>query len=72
MKTVIVHGPMASGKTRHAEQLRRLFGCKRVVDNWNGRDQLRAGDLALTIESPPFKVPGAEVVSIGEAVGNLR
>lgn len=71
-RIVIVHGPMGSGKTQHAEDLRLLFGCTRVVDGWDGRTKLKPGDLALTIESPPFDVPGAEVVDVGEAIGNLR
>lgn len=45
---VVIHGPQGCGKTRHAAALAAHFGDARVVDDWNGRDRLGPGDLALT------------------------
>lgn len=44
----IIHGPMGCGKTKNAEDLRQLYGAKRIVDDWNPNIQLFNGDLALT------------------------
>ncbi len=67
MSIVIVHGPKASGKTRRAEELMRHYGCKRIIDEWDGRAPLRDGDLALTNMEPQFFVDDARVVSIATA-----
>lgn len=64
---VILYGPMASGKTRRGAEFLRHFGCKKLVDPWDGNSRLHDGDLALTNEQPPFKVKGAKIVSIVEA-----
>jgi hypothetical protein len=50
--TVIVVGPMACGKTRNAEALRKHFKCNRVVDSWDGVTYLPRNSLALTTEEP--------------------
>lgn len=58
---VVVHGPMACGKTRNALLLKSIFGSKRVVDSWAPRRRggaeshvpLRDGDLILTYCTPP-------------------
>ena len=77
---VIVHGPMASGKTRNAEALKRYYGCRRVVE-WESRQAretpLRNGDLVLTNERPnrlhpPFNFPGAKVVGIRAALRAVK
>ena len=48
-RTVVVYGPHACGKTRNAEALRKGFGLDRVIDDWNGRDQVpMRGALVLT------------------------
>lgn len=44
----ILCGPPGIGKTRHAETLAELLGCRNIVDDWNGRDDLPAGTLAIT------------------------
>lgn len=67
MSIVIIHGPMASGKTRRATQLLRHYKCKRIVDCWDGRQALMDGDLALTNMEPPFNVYGARAVNIYDA-----
>lgn len=48
MTTIVIHGPQGCGKTRNAEALAAHFGCARIVDDWNGRDELEAGCLVLT------------------------
>jgi len=68
---VIVHGPMASGKTRRAQELMQHFGCTRLVDPWEGQ-QLQPGDLALTNREPPFPTPGATVLDVATALMRLR
>lgn len=45
---IILCGPQAVGKTRHAESIANAFGCERIADDWNGRDELRDGTLAIT------------------------
>lgn len=32
MKHVLIHGPMACGKTRNKQKLAKAFGCQNVVD----------------------------------------
>lgn len=78
---VIVHGPMASGKTRNAPALMRHYGCRRVVE-WESRQaretKLMPGDLVLTNDQPngnslPYIYAGAKkVVGIGMALRALR
>lgn len=68
---VIIHGPQASGKTTHARQLMRHYGCVRVIDDWDGKRKLRPKTLALTTESPPFATKGAIVISIERALREL-
>lgn len=47
--SVIVYGPQACGKTRNAERLRKGFGLDRVMDDWDGREQIPPrGVLVLT------------------------
>lgn len=48
VRSVIVHGPMACGKTRNAERIRAYLGCDCVVDDWDGREKLPPNSLALT------------------------
>lgn len=69
---VIVYGPPASGKTRHATQLLREYGCRRVIDDWDGQARLQGGDLALTQEGPPYTLPAAKAIAIGEALVQLE
>lgn len=72
MTTVIVYGPQACGKTRNSEALKRHFGCDRIVDDWNGRDALRDGDLALTNAFIERKPNGARLVSFDDAMRQMR
>lgn len=46
--TLIVTGPQGCGKTWHAAELMRRFGCSRVVDEWWPGDVLTPGALHLT------------------------
>lgn len=53
-RSVIVYGPKASGKTRHAEALRKHFGMQRIVDNWDGsRPYPSFNALVLTNNAHP-------------------
>jgi hypothetical protein len=57
---VIVHGPQGCGKTTHAEELAKHFGCSTVVDDWAG-NPLPVGALALT-NDPDITLPGVFLV----------
>lgn len=77
---VIVHGPMASGKTRNAQALMRHYKCRRIIE-WESRQgreaELMHGDLVLTNERPnreflPYTFAGeTKVVGIGAALRAL-
>jgi len=63
---VIVHGPQACGKTQNSAKFAVAFGCKKIVDDWDGQSPVPAGALALTSVEPPFATKG-KVVSFGDA-----
>jgi len=48
MKTVIIYAPQGTGKTKHAEALRKHFGCTKVIDGWPGEGAFEPGALHLT------------------------
>lgn len=49
--TLIVFGPPACGKTRHAGAIARHYGLRRVVDDWDAsKHHLVPGALHLTNE----------------------
>lgn len=69
---LIIVGPQASGKTRNSDAFQQVLGCKRVVDNWDGRTKLKDGDLALTnVEKLPSD-SGYRVLSITDALLRLN
>lgn len=70
MTTTIIHGPQACGKTSAAGTFARRFGCSHLADDWNGRDPLPDGALALTNQSPAhFTAPrGAVVLGFHQAL----
>ena len=47
-RTVVIHGPQGCGKTRNAQALAAHFGCRRIVDDWNGQSKIEEGSLVLT------------------------
>lgn len=47
-KKYVLCGPQAVGKTRRAESIASALKCQFIQDDWNGRDPLRAGTLAIT------------------------
>jgi len=67
MSIVIIYGAAGAGKSRRSEMYKDHFGCKRVVDGWDGLSKLRDGDLAITNVSPPFNVPDAKLVHVVKA-----
>lgn len=72
MTVIVIHGPMASGKTRNAERFRSHYGRTRIVDGWVADDEreLRPGDLVLTYEHPDEirrSIRNARLISIEEA-----
>jgi len=76
MKTVILYGPQASGKTRFANEFCKLYGCKGVADELMGpNDPAKARRGFLTIvQERPESVPRHvdRVVSVFEALKELK
>lgn len=70
---LVIYGPQASGKTRHARVLLRHFQKSVLVDDWNGETALAPWTLALTNAGPPYR--GHDPIlwlSIYEALDELR
>lgn len=64
-RPVIVSAPQGSEKTRLALELARMFGCTRVIDDWDGLSALPDGALVLT--NRPW--PAASEAAAGETQG---
>ena len=45
---VVISAPQGAGKTQHAERLREMFGCRCIVDDWDGHSAVPDGALVLT------------------------
>lgn len=70
MNTVIVHGPQGSGKTQHAERLKRAFGCMGISDGWFPGEPVVPGMIHLTnVEPDPRTLP--RTVSVYDLQGAL-
>lgn len=69
-KGVIISGPMACGKTRNAEALRRKFNCTRIVDDWSIGEPVF--DHAIHLTNEPVEMLNhhgyRRVVSFDEAM----
>lgn len=75
MRTVIVYGPQASGKTRNADALCKMYGCKGINDEGkvpHFRFRLKEGFLNLVVSEPYIVPVGSIVVSIYDALAQLR
>lgn len=70
-KTIIIHGPMACGKTYNADRLANKYGTKGIVDDWWPNKPLRRGHLHLTNEHITV-VKGAQVIGFEEAMKGIR
>jgi len=84
MTLIVIHGQPASGKTFHAQFLRRAYRCLRILDGWKPpRSGLHAtcddgtfaaprhGDLVLTTASADAiarALPGAQIIPIEDAL----
>lgn len=72
-KPLIVCAPQAAGKTRNAKLIMSAFGCVRLVDEWDGRQILAAGDLALTnLSITPEMFPQYSVLSLQTALSRIQ
>lgn len=71
-KSVVVHGPQGTGKTRHADALRQHFGLTAIHDEWSQHDRLPLRDtLVLTHENPAalgLDEIGVQCIAIDEAL----
>ncbi len=80
---VIIHGPMACGKTRNKQALMHAFRCDHAIDDWDGRESLSLtkfvrgtgvvpiGEKCLVLTNNPNpRAPSssAEIYSFGEAM----
>lgn len=71
--TVVIYGPMATGKTFHADRFKRLYACSRVIEGdepQNRRTSLREDDLVLVAcnrQSAARRFPNACIISIEDA-----
>lgn len=71
-KPIIIVAPQGAGKTTHAQLLKEVFGCLRIVDGWDGMSKLLPGDLALTSEMPAAPQPRAEVMTLDAALAMAK
>jgi len=71
MGIIILYGLQGSGKSRRAEEYRAMYGCSRVVDDWDGISPLNDGDLVITNIPPPHNVPNARAIDVVKAKANL-
>jgi tRNA A37 N6-isopentenylltransferase MiaA len=70
--SVVVYGPMACGKTRHAGAIARHFGLKRVVDDWDHKlHRITPGALHLTT-TRPIACGSARVIGYEELPAHVR
>jgi len=51
-KSIVIHGPQGSGKTRHGEALRKHFGLAKVVEAEDIKRPPMTGALILTHLTP--------------------
>ncbi|MDH5612237.1 MAG: hypothetical protein OEY66_07265 [Gammaproteobacteria bacterium] len=72
MSIVIIYGKQASGKTADAKQLQKFYGCKSVVDEWDGSSFIPDEGLAITSCMPPFNINGAAVIHITVAIDHMN
>lgn len=75
MIPVIIYGPPASGKTRHAEALRDYFGLSFIVDEWPATYPPVQNTLYLTtVDVPPLAktLPVCTILHINEALAYLE
>ena len=70
--SVIVYGPMACGKTRHAGAIARHFGLKLVVDDWvHKQHRVTRGALHLTT-TRPIACGSARVIAYEDLPAHVR
>lgn len=72
MKSVIVYGPPACGKTRNAQALLNGFGLDRLEDDWEGQHYQSIGVLYLTNHVPARFSSYRRVFSFKEALAYVR
>lgn len=61
-KIVVLYGPMASGKTHHAEAIAAHFRCQNIVDNFGGEIAPYGGGGATTKGQPVRVGPGSLLI----------
>lgn len=75
MTPVIVYGPHASGKTRHAEAIKDYFGLTEVKEEWRPDQPLEKDTLHLTTFDAPSQantLPVCTILHISEALRLVR
>jgi tRNA A37 N6-isopentenylltransferase MiaA len=71
MKTVIVYGPAACGKTRNKYEIAKHFGCDTVVDEWSEDRPMIQDALHLTTMKPT-ETTDATVVSFEDVICKIE
>lgn len=57
-RCVIIYGPPSSGKSQHANELREIYGCTSIVDEWVPGEAVGDNTLILTqwnVEAIPIE-----------------
>lgn len=70
-KTIIIHGPIACGKTHNATKLAHKYSANGIIDDWWPDKPLRPGHLHLTHEHMD-EVKGAQVIAFEDAMKDIR
>lgn len=73
MPTIVLHGCQGAGKTTIVASIARHLGCTPVLDEWDGRQPIPKGALAVTnLPLEDIRAPaGVSTVEFHQALGWL-
>ncbi|HED4877799.1 TPA: hypothetical protein R4K21_003632 [Stenotrophomonas maltophilia] len=71
-RSIVIYGPQACGKSRHAQRLREHFGLQDVVDDWDGHTVYPPEDTLVLTCNPDAVAEGtSRVMDFGTAMAEL-